>query len=194
MAGDSVREVLEVVQAHRRKEAIQWCDAMISAHTQKIGREIRDDSDFHPYHTAVVLARRLPDCGLAELVTRVPLDMPLDDRDIIVVLAKLRRIIQDFDTKQQAQQAAPANAKGLQYAAPTSTEDLMTIDEIARLVQRRPKTLANSKVLGEPAVHGGGRSKQNRWHYLLLKAALESKFGGPLPDLSEARKILSQKP
>jgi hypothetical protein len=71
-------------------------------------------------------------------------------------------------------------------------DDLMSISDLAQIVGKRPNTLRNRKILGPPATQGGGRSKSNLWHYLQVKPALEAVFGGPLPDLAEARSILSQ--
>jgi hypothetical protein len=70
--------------------------------------------------------------------------------------------------------------------------DLMTVFQIAHIVGRRPNTLRNKGVLGTPARQGGGRSKPSLWHYLVVKPAIESAFGFPLPGLAEAKNIISR--
>jgi hypothetical protein len=81
-----------------------------------------------------------------------------------------------------------------QYAldGATRADDLMTLDDLAKIAGLKPKTFRNSKVLGEPAIKGGGRGKRNKWHYLDIKLNVEARHGVTLPDLVEARQILRQ--
>jgi hypothetical protein len=82
-------------------------------------------------------------------------------------------------------------AEGDTNSISDNLSDLMTLAEIARIVGRAPNTIRNRGVLGTPVVAGGGRSNVNRWHYLEVKAVLEAAFRLPLPDLTEAKMILS---
>jgi len=75
----------------------------------------------------------------------------------------------------------------------SSAHDLMTREEIGLAAMVSAKKLANQRMLGTPAIKGGGRGKESKWHYLQEKTSLEQKLGKSLPSLSEAWRIIQAK-
>ncbi len=67
-------------------------------------------------------------------------------------------------------------------------DDLFTAEQLASLIPRvSARTLR--RYLGDPhEKSGGGRGRQNKWHYYKVKAALEERYGR-LPTLAEAREL-----
>jgi hypothetical protein len=90
---------------------------------------------------------------------------------------------------------------GFQIAGPASTpptasdnggDGLVTIAEIAFLSMKAPKTLRNTKVLGEPEVPGA-RSVPARWRYSRIRPLIEARFREvKMPEWSEAKVLLKR--
>ena len=129
--------------------------------------------------------REMPPGSIASQLSKID-DWIEDKTAMCAAVHSLREFFQARQSQLDRERAILSKS-----SPPQTQDDLLTIDEIAKVVGVRAKTLRNKKVLGEPSISGGGRGRKAKWHYLEKKPDLEREWGESMPSLEEARRILS---
>jgi hypothetical protein len=98
------RRIVDTIRAERLRDLIAWCDEGVVKHSPRIGFVGNDH-----IHTAVDLAKRLVEVGLAERVGEIELiGRSYSDQSIVALLAKYSRILNE-ELSELEQTLAPAD-------------------------------------------------------------------------------------
>jgi hypothetical protein len=97
----------------------------------------------------------------------------------------VKHLLSAAGTEEPPQKAAP-DAAVESAPAPGATEQYVTLDKAAAIVQRKKKTLeralhAKGSTMPQPDVEGGGGSP-HEWVWTRLRPWLEERFGRRLPE------------
>jgi hypothetical protein len=116
---------------------------------------------------------------------------PYEWEAIISAEGNFNRLLILLENEQFAEQ----KSLEIQHNRPVAAaphDDLMTLEDFAKITLKSAKTIRNKKILGKPARKGGGRGIEAAWHYLEKVPALERWLGDKLPSLVDAKSIISK--